>query len=42
MLKKLIDKFRRRYVYLSSETGQFVTEEFAKANPKTTVRIRVK
>lgn len=38
MLKKLIARFKRRYVYRSSITGKFVSKAFAEANPDTTYR----
>lgn len=31
-----------RYVYRSSVTGRYCTEQYAKRHPKTTVRERVK
>lgn len=41
MLKKLIALFKPRYIYVSAETGRFVSKEFAEANPATTFRRRV-
>lgn len=29
---------KKKYNYRDAETGEFVTEEYAKENPKTTVR----
>lgn len=30
------------YLYRSAITGKFVSREYAEANPKTTVRVKVK
>ena len=34
-------KSKSRYVYKDAETGEFVSADFAKKNPKTTIRERV-
>lgn len=34
-------KKKVHYVYKDAETGEFVSPEFAKKNPKTTIRERV-
>ena len=31
-----------RFVYRDAETGYFCTAEYAKANPKTTIRQRIR
>jgi len=31
-----------RYVYRDADTGHFCTAEYAKANPKTTIRQRIR
>lgn len=31
-----------RYVYRDADTGYFCTAEYAKANPKTTIRQRIR
>jgi len=33
MIRKLIEKLRRRYVYKSALTGKFVSKAYAAANP---------
>ena len=33
---------KKRVVYISSITGKYVTEAYAKANPKTTVAITLR
>ena len=37
-----MSKKTKYYVYRDAETGHFVTEEYAKENPKTTVKESVK
>lgn len=47
MLRRFFDWLVRslfpsyRYVYKDSKTGEFVTKEYAKANPDTTYREKV-
>lgn len=38
MIRKLLARFKRRYVYKISVTGKFVSKAFAEANPETTYR----
>jgi hypothetical protein len=44
MIDKLIDRLKKgpRYRYRSAETGRYVSWLFAKLNPSTTIRERVR
>jgi hypothetical protein len=44
MIAKIVDRIRKgpRYRYRSSITGRYVTWLFAKMNPETTYRSRVR
>lgn len=44
MIRKIIDRIRKgpRYVYRSSITGKYVSWLYAKLNPDTTYKARVR